>query len=353
MRVNEEPNIDQEDEHEEYSRKMDLTEDIVFESYHDITKGPGSYWLNIEEGGLLTKAKLWLQRKNVSDEDLELLKKLAWKLSRIFPHRILAQSTQDAISSDKANPVHGYILLNHPKRYRELIFDNRVIDLACLYGIRNFRPDILKFLTIKELKNLQRSIIYTNLTPLENYPEIKFSRMIVYTRQNFYDSVSVEHRADIEINGWPSLGKKVYSNGALLSFVDYDLPMVLITHTPGDTDLYQNYNISSEELQDHKEQILTKLYHKTLGDLSAMEKQLDKAEAFASSFARVASHTIKEAERKHNIDWVERINLEEKKQKEDGKGEEKRVKDWTNIIIAIIGVIGILTGLGLVLTFLL
>lgn len=310
----------------------------------ETTEKPGSYWRKKEEGNLLYKIKQWFYRKIVDKETLEQIKKVAWELSEIFPHHILAKATIKSKTNREANEVHGYILLHYPQTYRKLIFDNRVIDLACLYARRNFSPQILNYVSLEDLDNFRSSLMLIERSELKNYPEVTFDKVIIYTKKEFYDSISKEHDAKIEWNGWETIGKKLYLNASLMAMISDDLPMIIATYTPGKSTLFYEADFDDKEKQHAKERILTKAYHQAQVQLATFQKKIDKTQKLATDYAKMLSDATKEAERQRYKDFRSKIEEIDRKKEilANPNSENKLITNWTPIIAVIILLIGAL-----------
>lgn len=306
----------------------------------------GKHWRKKAEGSIIYKIKRWFKRKIVDEELITHLKEVGWELSRIFSSHELAKSTLKSEAKDEANPVHGYILLHYPETYRQLIFDNRVIDLACLYAQRNFSPKILTKIKLEDLEGFVPSLMFIEPTQLKNFPEIVINKAVILSRKNFYDSVSKEDNAEIEWNGWETTGKKIYYSASLLAFISFDIPLKIITHAPGQNSFFYEADFDDVDIQHEKERVLTKVYHQTQVQLATFEKRLDKVKRLATAYAKEASDATKEAERQKRKDFRARLNAidlrKEMEQAEVQKSKEKWKINWTPIIVAIIVIIGLL-----------
>lgn len=288
------------------------------------------------------KIKEWIFRKKVSEEKLELIKQVGWELSDIFPLTDLAKSTTKSKTKDEASGVHAWILLHYPKIYRTLIFDNRVIDLACLYARRNFKPEILKLISLKDLKKFTASLMLIEKTDLKNHPEIVFDKVIIFTKKEFYDSISKEHDAKLEWNGWETTGKKLHLNAALMAMVSDDIPMIIATYSPGRSTIYYEADFEDEEKQHEKEKILTKQYHQVKVQLATFQKKLDKTKTLATDYAKMLSDATKEAQRQRYKNFRSKIDeIDRRKEAQSTTGNKKPIiTNWTPIIAIIIFLVG-------------
>lgn len=310
-------------------------------------KMPGDYWLK-KEFSFIDRIKQFFFRKKLSNELLEIVKKVAWELAQIFPYHTLAKSTIKSKANEEANEVHSYIELHYPLIYRKLIFDRRVIDLACLYARRDFKPMILNKIPLKELEKYTSSLMFIEPTELKNYSMVKFNKAVVFTEKNFYDSVAREEDTDIKWNGWPSKGMKIPFNQALLAFIGTELPMTLVTYTPGQhTYFYEaDYEAPDDiDIQHQKERILTKAFHQARIELAAAQKEIHKTKGIAKSYARQLDYAEKEANRQRHKDFRSRIDeIERKKELERQKATQKpsKVKELLPLFITIVIIVGIL-----------
>lgn len=320
---------------------------------NSLTEEPGSYWLKKEKGKFLERTKEWVKRKNMTKPFLEKLKKIAWKLAEIFDYNTLAKSTTKSSLKRQANEVHAWILLNYPKTYRRLIFDNRVIDLACLYARRHRKLSILNKIKLEDLKDFEGTIIYVDNGKLKNYPMIRFDRIIVFHRKGrtFYDEVAMETNAKIKVNNWDTIGTNIYFDGSLLSFLSDDIPFIVLTKDPKKPDIFYETSFDEQRVTEEKEVMLTKLYHNALTQLATIEKKLDKAQKLAVGYAKIASDAIKEADLAKREDWrikLQKRDIERKKQNiELEKLASGSRYNLTPIIIVLILVIGFLIGMTL------
>jgi len=308
------------------------------------TKTPGDHWRKKEEGNLFEKIKIWIQRKIVDKKSLEKMKRVGWELAQVFPYHVLSRSTVKSKFKDQASEVHAYILLRYPKIYRKLIFDNRVIDLACLYARRNFKPEMLHFITLKDLKQFRLSLMFIEEDELKNYA-VKFNKVLIFSKEGFYDSVAMEEGVKLKWNGWETTGKKLSFNQSLMAWVDYDLPLTIVTHTPGKHHLFYEADFDDIEKQHEKEEILTKAYHSAKVETVKYKKEVDKIKKLATMYAKQASTSEKLADRQKHKDWRARID-EIDKNKEDYRQKllqkPSRVKQLTPLLITLAIIIGVL-----------
>lgn len=307
-------------------------------------KTPGDYWRKKEEGGFFKKTKVWILRKIVDKEFLETLKKVGWELAQVFSYHVLSRSTVKSKFKDQASEVHAYILLHHPKIYRRLIFDNRVIDLACLYARKNFKPEILHRITLKDLEEFRLSLMFIEEDELKNYA-VRFNKVLIFTKEGFYDSVAMEEDVKLKWNTWETTGKKLSFNQALMAWIDYDLPLTIVTHTPSKHYLFYEADFDDVAKQHVKEQILTKAYHSAKIETVKYKKEVDKIKKLATMYAKQASVSEKLANRQKHKDWRARIdeidkNKEEYRQKLLQKP--SHIKQLTPLLITLIIIIGVL-----------
>lgn len=308
------------------------------------TKSPGDHWRKKEEGNFFDKIKIWLKRKIVDEKSLETMKKVGWELAQVFSYHILSRSTVKSKFKDQASEVHAYILLHYPKLYRKLIFDNRVIDLACLYARRNFKPEILHSIKLEDLKEFRLSLMFIEETELKNYA-VRFNKVMVYTKEGFYDSVAMEEDVKLKWNDWETTGKRLSFNQALMAFISSDIPMTIVTHTPGKHHLFYEADFDDAEKQHEKEQILTKAYHSAKVENALYEKEIDKVRKLATGYAKEASHAEKLAARQKNKDWRSKINEIDKNKEEYRQKllqKPSRVKQLTPFLITLTIIIGVL-----------
>jgi len=290
----------------------------------------------------------------MSPEFMEVLKKMAWELSRMFPYYILASSTVKSTRKDYANEVHAYILLHHPLIYRKLIFDNRVIDLACLYARRNFTPAILNRISLKDLKDFKASIMFIEPYTLKNYPMVTFNKIIIYTKGSFYDSIAQEHEAEINWNNWDTTGIRLPFNASMLAFVSYDIPMWIKTHTPGKNEMFYEADFDDIEKKHEKEVILTKAYHQAQVDLSKNKKILDKTKRIAESYGKMLSDALKEAGRQKVKDFRAKIDQIEREKEEErvwATQKPSKTKQLIPLFIVIAIIIGAIITLFMIFSF--
>jgi hypothetical protein len=308
------------------------------------TKSPGDHWRKKEEGNLFKKIKIWIQRKIVDKEFLETLKKVGWELAQVFSYNILSRSTVKSKFKDQASEVHAYILLHHPKIYRRLIFDNRVIDLACLYAKKNFNPEILHWIKLEDLEDFRLSLMFIEEDELKNYA-VRFNKVLVFTKEGFYDSVAMEEGVKLKWNNWETTGKRLSFNQALMAWIDYDLPLTIVTHTPGKHHLFYEADFDDVEKQHIKEQILTKAYHSAKVENALFEREIDKIKKLATMYAKQASSAQKLANRQKHKDWRAKIN-EIDRNKEEYRQQllqkPSRVKQLTPFLITLTIIIGVL-----------
>ena len=308
------------------------------------TKTPGDLWRKKEEGNLFEKVKIWMKRKIVDEKSLETMKKVGWELAQVFSYHVLSRSTVKSKFKDQASEVHAYILLHYPKLYRKLIFDNRVIDLACLYARRNFKPEILHWIKLKDLKEFRLSLMFIEETELKNYA-FRFNKLIVFSKEGFYDSVAMEEGVKLKWRGWETTGKRIAFNASLLAMVSYDLPLIIVTHTPGKHHLFYEADFNDAEKQHIKEQILTKAYHSAKVENVEYEKEIDKIKKLATMYAKHASHSEKLANRQKNKDWRAKIDEIDKAKEEYRQKllqKPSRVKQLTPFLITLTIIIGVL-----------
>ena len=308
------------------------------------TKTPGDYWRKKEEGNLFERAKIWIHQKIVDEEFLETLKKVGWELAQIFPYHVLSRSTVKSKFKEQANEVHAYILLHHPKIYRKLIFDNRVIDLACLYARRNFKPEILHSIKLEDLKKFRLSLMLIEEDELKNYA-VRFNKVLVFTKEGFYDSVAMEEDVKLKWKDWNTTGKKISFNQALLAWIDYDLPLTIVTHTPGKHHLFYEADFDDIEKQHEKEEILTKAYHSAKVDNVKYKREIDKIKKLATMYAKQASDAEKLANRQKHKDWrakVEEIDKNKEEYRQKLLQTPSRVKQLTPLLITLTIIIGVL-----------
>jgi len=308
------------------------------------TKSPGDLWRKKEEGNFFDKIKIWLKRKIVDEESLETMKKVGWELAQVFSYHVLSRSTVKSKFKDQASEVHAYILLHYPKLYRKLIFDNRVIDLACLYAWRNFKPEMLHSIKLKDLKEFRLSLMFIEETELKNYA-VRFNKVMVFTKEGFYDSVAMEEGVKLKWNGWETTGKRLSFNQALMTFISSDIPMTIVTHTPGKHHLFYEADFDDAEKQHEKEQILTKAYHSAKVEIALYEKEIDKVRKLATGYAKEASHAEKLAARQKNKDWRAKINEIDKNKEEYRQRllqKPSRIKQLTPFLITLTIIIGVL-----------
>jgi len=308
------------------------------------TKTPGDHWRKKEEGNLFEKTKIWIKRKIVDKESLEMMKRVGWELAQVFSYHVLSRSTVKSKFKDQANEVHAYILLHHPKIYRKLIFDNRVIDLACLYARRNFKPEILHYIKLEDLKKFRLSLMFIEEDELKNYA-VKFNKVLIFSKEGFYDSVAMEEGVKLKWKGWETTGKKLSFNQALMAWIDYDLPLTIVTHTPGKHHLFYEADFDDVEKQHAKEEILTKAYHSAKVETVKYKKEVDKIKKLATMYAKQASESAKLADRQKHKDWRARIE-EIDKNKEDYRQKllqkPSRVKQLTPLLITLTIIIGVI-----------
>jgi len=308
------------------------------------TKTPGDYWRKKEEGNFFEKAKIWIKRKIVDEVSLEMTKKLGWELAQVFSSHVLSRSTVKSKFKDQASEVHAYILLHYPKHYRKLIFDNRVIDLACLYARRNFNPEILHKIELKELKNFRLSLMFIEETELKNYA-VRFNKVIIFSKESFYDSVAMQEDVKLKWNTWKTTGKKLSFNQSLLAFISNDLPLTIVTHAPGKHHLFHGTDFNDPEKQQQKEEILTKAYHSAKVQLAEYEKEIDKVNKLATMYAKQASDAKKMAIRQKHRDFraeINKIDREKEEQRRWATEKPSRVKQLIPLLITITIIIGAL-----------
>jgi len=314
---------------------------------------PGDHWRK-KEWSLLDKLKTLIHLKKINPEFLEIIKKVAWELRCLFPYHILAASTTKSTRKDYANEVHAYILLHYPLIYRKLIFDNRVIDLACLYARRNFTPAILTTIKLEDLKKFETSVMFIEPYTLKNYPMVTFNKIIIFTSKQFYDSVAQENDAEIEWNNWATKGIRLPFNTSQLAYVSSDLPMWIVTHTPGKHELFYEADFDDVEKQHEKEVILTKVYHQAQVDLAKTEKSLDKTTRVAESYGRMLSDALKEAERQRKKDFradINKIEHEKEERRLQLTRKPSKIKQFIPLFVAIAIIVGALITLFMILSF--
>ena len=303
---------------------------------------PGDYWRK-KEWTFFDKIKGYFKLKKIPAEFLELVKKVAWELANLFSYHVLASSTVKSTRKDHANEVHAYILLHYPLIYRKLIFDNRVIDLACLYARRNFTPAILTTIKLEDLEKFETSLMFIEPYTLKNYPMVTFNKIIIFTHSQFYDSVAQENNAEIEWNDWDTTGIRLPFNASQLAFVSFDIPMWIVTHTPGKHEMFYEADFDDIDKQHAKEVILTRAYHQAQVDLAKNEKILDKTKRVAESYGKMLSDALKEAGRQQGKDFRAKINQIEK-EKEDERIWATQKPNKTKQLIPLFIVIAIIIG---------
>jgi len=317
------------------------------------TKTPGDYWRKKEEGNFFEKAKIWLQKKIVDPEFRETLKKIGWELAKVFSYHVLSRSTVKSKFKDQANEVHAYILLHHPKIYRKLIFDNRVIDLACLYARRDFKPELLHFIKLEDLKKFRLSLVFIEETELKNYA-FSYNKALVFSKEGFYDSVAMEEGVKLKWNGWETIGKKICFNAALMAMISNDIPLIIITHTPGKHHLFYGADFGDAEKQHEKEQILTAAYHSAKVELAEYEKELDKTKKLATMYAKQASDSAKMADRQKHKDFraqIDKIDRDKEEQRRLAGQKPNKLKQLIPFLITLVIVIGVIVVLWMFMSF--
>ena len=308
------------------------------------TKTPGDYWRKKEEGNLFKKAKVWFHQKIVDEEFLETLKKVGWELSKVFSYHVLSRSTVKSKFKEQASEVHAYILLQHPDIYRKLIFDNRVIDLACLYARRNFKPEILHYIKLEDLKKFRLSLMFIEEDELKNYG-VRFNKVLVFTKEGFYDSVAMEEDVKLKWNDWETTGKRLSFNQALMAWIDFDLPLTIVTHTPGKHHLFYEADFDDVEKQHEKEEILTKAYHSAKVETVKYKKEVDKIKKLATMYAKQASESEKLAKRQKHKDWraeIEEIDKNKEEYRQKLLQKPSSIKQLTPLFITLTIIIGVL-----------
>jgi len=313
--------------------------------------GPGMYWLRKQtKNGFFSRLKTRFSNGQLTDEDLERIKKAAWELSNIFDYHELARYHLGSRESGTANPIDGFLVTQYPHHYRTLIFDHRVIDLACLYALRKNVPPKLIISKLDSLKNWKKSIIFfKDYVPLHNFKKIHFNKIIVYTKeQNFYDAVQIEHNAEIEIKEWFTTGKKIKFSGVLFSLIDTDTLLVIMKDAPGTLELFSDFYINDENIKKEVISILTKALHKKETEIAIQGKQLNKAEEFVEGLLGIFSDTVKESNNKRINDLNEKIKQETRKRKEAENPEQPIIRNWTPIFLTIIIGIVVLSALGII-----
>ena len=314
---------------------------------------PGDHWRK-KEWPLFDKIKTRLHLKKITHEELELIKRVAWDLSTLFSYHVLASSTVKSTRKDYANEVHAYILLHYPLTYRRLIYDHRVIDLACLYARRNFTPGILTKIPLEDLEKFETSVMLIEPYTLKNYPMVTFNKVLIYTAKQFYDSVAQENDAEITWNNWETVGIRLPFNASMLAWVSFDLPMWVVTHTPGKNEMFYEADFDDIEKQHAKEVILTKAYHQAQVDLAGNKKILDKTKRIAESYGRMLSNALKEAGRQQGKDFRAKINQIEKEKEEQRlllTQKPNKIKQLIPLFIAIAIIIGAIIVLFMIFSF--
>ena len=317
------------------------------------TKTPGDHWLKKEEGNFFEKFKIWIQRKIVDEELRETIKKVGWELAHVFPLHVLYRSTIKSKFKDQANEVHAYILLLYPKIYRKLIFDYRVIDLACLYARRNPRPEILHWIKLEDLKKFRLSLMFIEETELKNYV-FRYNKVLIFSKESFYDSVAMEENVKLKWNGWETIGKKISFNAALMTIISNDVPLIIITHTPGKHHLFSGSDFGDAEKQHEKEEILTKVYHSAKVKLTEYEKEMDEIKKLATMYAKQASHAKKMANRQKHKDFraqIDKIDRDKEEQRQQAGQKPNNLKQLIPFLITLAIIIGVIVVLWMFISF--
>lgn len=310
---------------------------------------PGMHSLKKEKPNILRKIYIYLKRRIISPEFQEQLKKIAWELQERFSHEDLAKASKlnkKTTNNDKrreGNEVLGWILMQYPQLYRKLIYDHRVVDLACLYAKRKFRIGANLGIDRNTLEEMEMTIIDHDPIRLKNFPEIKFDKSIVFTKTSFYDSVKPMNNQNIKINGMKTTGKKLIALGSLLVFISYNVPLIVITGTPGQHVLWDSKELIDQEKTEVIMKTLTKAFHQAKALLDLDESEFDFLRRQILGYAKRSAHAKAELERMIKINHRDEINRITKKVKTQQRKANTRWNiNLTPIIVIIIIVIGVI-----------
>jgi len=266
------------------------------------------------------------KKKSMSDPST-FRKMVALDLYRRFPYSDLVTARDPNIN----NPVHGYLRMRYPD-YMDLI-DNQVIDLACLYARRYFKPEMIQVLEHDGiLEHYSKSeLILRRSHEFDNFPGQPFERVTLFTPRDFEDSFYWQYRTPWSIDGYETPCTVADGHFALLGWVDWNKPAIIVLHAHGKDGLLEEAILSADKIDKEMKLLMQTIIHNLRTIEEPILGKLDEAERENAHWRERYTKLKNKADimRDEDLDKLE----EELMARSRYSGSKKRKISWGTILL--------------------
>lgn len=207
----------------------------------------------IEEEDLIEDIEKMSKKKinELSPGEIENFRKrcIAKRISEEFSYNEI-KATIDDPKKSRGAAVYGYVLKNFKDGY-ELIKTDYIFDIACHYAKRKWLPTPQYLMKKIDLDMyIKTGLRFSRTYCFDHFADQPFNECIVYAPDTWLESVTWERRVKWYIDGWIARVNVGKSNVMILDWAVFDLPMLIILHSPGkDYGLYRTNFKNEDELE--------------------------------------------------------------------------------------------------------
>jgi hypothetical protein len=215
-------------------------------------------------------------KKDRSEEWNEYLDRVSYILSQKFSYSRLVA----ACDAKGGFEVHGFLQSNYYGDYEKLFNDN-VLDRACLYSKEDYKPEIIHFLDIKLLKSWSRSIIELDEPcTLKNYPNLPYSKCVLYSEKPFEGAIREIDGYPYNIGGYDTSVVLKPANIGLIGWALWDLPVFALLHAPGKNRVLYKIVGEAKDIDREMKDILKKIIHSSRAYINTSNDKIDELNEF-------------------------------------------------------------------------
>lgn len=264
---------------------------------------PGAKAMELDRKTRSRKQKILDKNKKAKNEaelkkSNERVNKIAHKISKQFTYSKIVS----AINGEEGYDVHGYLQINYDD-YEELI-DNYILDRAAYYSKKDYTPEVINFMYEADLsKMVKTSVKFSREITLDNYPDLPFKEAIFYAKDNLEKSLTWIDETPWELEGYDTNINQGPANVALIGWVLWNKPIILVLHAPGKNEAFFSAKMDAKQISKEKEAIRTKIIHNYRTAEETITEKIDELQRDKKHWQKAYSHfrDKTETERPNNI----------------------------------------------------
>jgi len=187
------------------------------------------------------------------------------------------------------NEVHGFLQTKYPDQYDDLIMAD-VLDKSIFYARQNPKPEIIKFVEDIDLTKYKvAKVEFSKEIVLDNYPNFPFTKAIFYAQENLEEAIYWRD-CKMMVDGFEKNMRLGTPNLALIGFSEWNIPQILVTHSPFKNQAFYLAKIQAKDLKEEEKMLLVKIIHQMKKDMNEMESKVDEYQRDSLKFKELYSN---------------------------------------------------------------